>query len=517
MRKSEKIYDALSQTDDGIIASCEERYASVRKKKNGKKRALRTALIAAALAATAAVVIGTAVSSRKSPPDVIADPQTGPESTVAEPDDTGEPGLTVTEPDDTGKSDHTVTEDGTGTEPEPEQSQPVLVEDRKPFSFTASYPGLTGNHMSDHANRNGFRVAGLSDVYDKLARAMIGSGMDVVSPVNVYTALSMLAECADGESRAQILDLLGAADMGALREQSKNVWRSLYREDEYGSTVSASSVWLDSGMTVKQNCVEKLLADHYASVSAGDFSSDGYREEIKKWLSDNTRGLLDDQIRGLTFDSNTKAVLSSTLYMKATWESKFGKQKIIGTFNGTKKCGFMQSEIEDTVYFEDGFTAYRRDLGGKAGSVWFFLPDKGNSVQKIIDSGVISYINGKKSEPELCMLDLRIPEFDVCADRDITEALRSLGVTDCFGENADLTNLTDDPLTVSEIRHAARLTADTDGIEGAAYTVIIAPTAADPSGIRKVDLFFDRTFAFAVVDAFDTPVFTGVIDEGSVR
>ena len=361
-----------------------------------------------------------------------------------------------------------------------------------------------------------FRVTGLSGVYDKLAAAMINAGMDVVSPVNVYTALSMLAECADGGSRAQILGLLGAPDMETLRENGKNVWRSLYREDEFGSTVSASSLWLDSSLAVRQECVEKLVADHFASVSAGDFSSDEYKDQIRKWLSDNTRGLLDEQIRDLTFD-NARAVLSSTLYMKATWDNKFGKETVKRSFDGKKTCAFMFDKAEDRVYFEDGFTAYRRDLGGEAGAVWFFLPDEGNSAKNVIDSGVISYINGKKSDPELCILNLRIPEFDVSADSDITDTLRALGVTECFGENADLTNLTYDPLKVSEIRHAARLTADTNGIEGAAYTVIVAPTAEDPWGLREIDLFFDRPFAFAVVDAFGTPVFTGVIDSDSVK
>ena len=520
MRESEKIYDALSQTDDDMISECEKRYASAKTKNSKRKRLVRILAVAAALAALSAIVAVTLAASKR-PMPVTYDPDT--EDTVyhletTDNAQTTEPRETVTE--DTVYHPET-TDNAQTTEPretvtEKKQDQPVLIEDRKPFSYVAGLPGLTGDSMSDYQNRMGFRVTGLSGVYDRLAAAMINAGMDVVSPVNVYTALSMLAECADGGSRAQILDLLGAPDMETLRENSKNVWRSLYREDEFGSTVSASSVWLDSSLAFKQDCVEKLVADHFASVSAGDFSSDEYKAQIRKWLSDNTRGLLDEQIRDLTFD-NARAVLSSTLYMKATWENKFAKETVKRSFDGKKTCEFMSGTAEDRVYFEDGFTAYRRDLGGKAGAVWFFLPDEGNSAKNVIDSGVISYINGKKSDPELCILNLRIPEFDVSADSDITDTLRALGVTECFGENADLTNLTDDPLTVSEIRHAARLTADTKGIEGAAYTVIVAPGAADPSGLREIDLFFDRPFAFAVVDAFGTPVFTGVIDSNSVK
>ena len=46
-------------------------------------------------------------------------------------------------------------------------------------------------------------------------------GNRVYSPLNVYMALSMLAELTDGDSRQQILDLLDTEDMETLREQAR--------------------------------------------------------------------------------------------------------------------------------------------------------------------------------------------------------------------------------------------------------------------------------------------------------
>ena len=179
MRKSEKIYDALSRIDDDIISECEDRYASAKSKNSKRKRSTRIIAVAAALAALSAAVAGTFAASRRVQP-VTDDPKTDytaylPGSTDSAP--ATEPRETVTEK---------------------KQDQPVLIEDRKPFSYVAGLPELTGDSLSDYKNRMSFRVTGLSGVYDKLAAAMINAGMDVVSPVNVYTALSMLAECADG-------------------------------------------------------------------------------------------------------------------------------------------------------------------------------------------------------------------------------------------------------------------------------------------------------------------------------
>ena len=64
------------------------------------------------------------------------------------------------------------------------------------------------------------------------------------SPLNVYMALAMLAEVTDGESRQQILDLLGSNSLEDTREQAKAVWEGAYQDDGATATILASSVWL---------------------------------------------------------------------------------------------------------------------------------------------------------------------------------------------------------------------------------------------------------------------------------
>lgn len=51
------------------------------------------------------------------------------------------------------------------------------------------------------------------------AQFLSGAGEEnaVLSPVNIYMALAMLAELTDGESRAQLLDLIGAQNIEAVR------------------------------------------------------------------------------------------------------------------------------------------------------------------------------------------------------------------------------------------------------------------------------------------------------------
>ena len=75
---------------------------------------------------------------------------------------------------------------------------------------------------------------GLEDYFKRSTEQFLSGaeGENVTySPLNVYMALAMLAELTDGESRAQILSLLGAESIEELRQQANDVWNASYRDD----------------------------------------------------------------------------------------------------------------------------------------------------------------------------------------------------------------------------------------------------------------------------------------------
>ena len=69
---------------------------------------------------------------------------------------------------------------------------------------------------------------GLETYFPTAARALLSGsqGNRVCSPLNVYMALAMLAEITDGDTRQEILAVLGSDDLEDLRTQAKAVWRS---------------------------------------------------------------------------------------------------------------------------------------------------------------------------------------------------------------------------------------------------------------------------------------------------
>ena len=138
---------------------------------------------------------------------------------------------------------------------------------------------------------------GLENFFRVSAEAFL-SGSDtenlVYSPLNVYMALGMLAELTDGNSRGQILDLLGSESIEALRAQASDVWNATYRKDGAVSSILASSLWLNQDVNFHQSTLDTLADTYYASSYQGDMESEEFGKALQDWLNDQTGGLLEE-------------------------------------------------------------------------------------------------------------------------------------------------------------------------------------------------------------------------------
>ena len=90
----------------------------------------------------------------------------------------------------------------------------------------------------------------LWDFYGDSTRTFLSGAQEnrAYSPLSLYMALSMLAECASGESRGQILELMNAPDIETLRTQAGQVWNANYCDDGTLTSLLANSIWLSDDL-----------------------------------------------------------------------------------------------------------------------------------------------------------------------------------------------------------------------------------------------------------------------------
>ena len=96
----------------------------------------------------------------------------------------------------------------------------------------------------------------------------------VASPLNIYIAFAMLAETADGNTRQQILDLLGAPDIETLRQNVRTIWQSNYVDTPMVKSLLANSLWLREGDNFNEETLQILAENYLASSFRGQPGSD---------------------------------------------------------------------------------------------------------------------------------------------------------------------------------------------------------------------------------------------------
>ena len=348
-----------------------------------------------------------------------------------------------------------------------------------------------------------------------------GGGQNLVySPLNVYMALSMLCECTDGNSRAQILTLLGQSDLASVRAQASALWNANYCDDGAVTSILANSLWLSDKISFKQETMDALAKYDYASSFRGEMGSAAFDKALQDWIDQQTGGLLKEQASGLTMDQETILALASTIYFRAKWDGEFSEANTVpDTFHadsGDTACDFMRQRGTNTYYWSDRFSAVSKRLEG-SGAMWFLLPDEGVTPEELLaDEPTMDFLlsGGESAESKYLIVNLALPKFDIASDLDLADSLKSLGITDVFDPAvSDFSPMTDDTAAyLSQAKHAARVAVDEEGVTAAAYTVMmVCGTAAPPE--EEVDFVLNRPFVFAITGTDGLPLFAGIVHQ----
>ena len=359
------------------------------------------------------------------------------------------------------------------------------------------------------------------DFYKNTAAEIMGSGSEnkVYSPLNAYFALSILAETASGESRDQILKLLGADSMEALRKSANDLWQAEYKDDSTGKCLLANSLWLNDSVDFNKSTLDTVAKNYYASSYSGNMTDSGFNKQRQTWVNDQTDGLLKEAVENLKFSPETVMSLISTINFRAKWQDEFDEadtyEEVFHSVGGDSKCDFMHRENDLTVYYwGKNFSAVPMNLT-ENGTMWLILPDKGTAPEELVSNeDVMSMISDSDYKNfSSSRVDLSIPKFDISSDIDLGEKLQKLGVTDIFDFNkADFSSLTGKKgdVALSSAEHAARVTIDEKGVTAAAFTNLDYAGAGMPEG--KVDFKLDRPFMFIITGKGSMPLFVGIVN-----
>ena len=324
----------------------------------------------------------------------------------------------------------------------------------------------------------------------------------VCSPVNIYMALAMLAEITGGQSRAQLEALLGA-ETPQLRDWATEVWQNNYRGGKGSQLLLGGSIWLNEGMTFRQDCLDLLADRYYASVYQGAMGSEAFSQTYRDWMNEHTGGLLKDQIDGMELTADLALNLSATVYYTGGWSSAFDKNLTVPqTFYapaGETEVQMMKKTVESYYFWGEHFTSVLLPMD--TGRMVFLLPDEGYTPAELLRDGeALDYLisGAGQVNRKYMKVHLSVPRFDIVSKTERIGSLQELGVTDVFTCGAaDFSPITDaEGLCASTVLHGARVKVDEEKVEAAAYTAVSVPASPPPQEVEEIDFTLEYDVSY---------------------
>lgn len=338
---------------------------------------------------------------------------------------------------------------------------------------------------------------GVSLSFFNHVNAVSGADENVVtSPYSAAVCLSMLAEGAGGETRAEFDSALGGI---------------MFKAEDLGSndTVvvkSANSIWIDDNFSIRNSYADLLQKDFEAFITTQRFSDPATVKAINNWCLEHTEGKIGDMIDRLS--PGMVMVLVNALYFNAPWADAFDPELTSeDVFYGKSKSGkvAMMHRTGQYNYAQvSGAQIIQLPYEGGRYSMYVALPPAGSDLDKLIPHITEGAFNSALEMMSPKRVKLSLPKFKVETFMLLNKALQNMGIRTAFTPAADFRGIAEmGPLVLDQVKQKCYVEVAEKGTEAAAVTVAqirLTSVRVNPEDMAVMTV--DRPFVFMIADGY---------------
>lgn len=342
----------------------------------------------------------------------------------------------------------------------------------------------------------------------------------ILSPLSASMLLGMLMNGADGETLAQIREMLGFEDapIDEINDYYRQLIDVLPALDQHTLLNLANGIWVVERFPLQADFVQACKQSFDAEAkNVPTFVDDNVLADINRFAATHTNNRIKDIINRRMVDDNTVMALVNALYFKAKWQDKFqtsqtSKQTFTTLLGNQTQTDFMHRTKEMRYSEGDDYQLVELPYKGGKYCADIILPAAGTDIRTFVASMDEQRWQEMTSYMENPEVELALPKFSLKYDRRLNDDLQALGMTDAFSDiTADFSRLSNTPSYLSLVHQYTFMQVDEEGTEAAAVTVgLEVATSVGPMEFRR--FIADRPFLFIIRERdYGTILFTALI------
>ncbi|CAN5701607.1 serpin family protein [soil metagenome] len=369
------------------------------------------------------------------------------------------------------------------------------------------------------------RVPADAEAATEAARAINDFGLDlyrrlvadkdvntVISPASIAIALSMARLGARGTTADEMdavlhgllaggPDAINSLDQ-ALAARNREV-RDAHGDRQQIVLRIANAPFAQQDYGWHTEYLDALAASFGAGMRTVDYHTnpEGAREQINRWVSEQTEERIPELLGPGTIDSATRLTLVNAIYLKAPWMQPFyedaTKPAPFHRLDGSSVDVPMMSGLAYHAYAAgDGWQAVELPYAGEELAMLLILADDLAAFTGRLDGAMLASITDALANE---WVSLAMPLFETETSAELNDDLIAVGMPTAFSSGgADFSGMTDqERLFIALVAHQANITVDEKGTEAAAATAVAMAGSIPPP---PTAMSLDHPFLFVLRD-----------------
>lgn len=325
----------------------------------------------------------------------------------------------------------------------------------------------------------------------------------MISPMSVSLALAMVYNGTEGNTKAQMEQMLHKAGMTSedINQSYKDLVAALISHDPKVELSISNAIFYRNTFPVKDAFKITNQNFYNAEVEGLDFTKNTETlNKVNGWVNTKTKGKIDKIIEEVKAED--VMYLLNAIYFNGEWKYRFDtKETADRSFtkedNTVIQVPTMKIEKPFNYFNHSDFQLLEMPYGSGKYSMLIFLPQTGKKTDNVISLLNPENVNDWISKLSEQKKEVFLPKFEFKFDNSLKDELAALGMTDAFNDaKANLSGISEAAkLVITEVMHKTYIKVDERGTEAAAVTGITVGVTSMP-----VDNSFrvDHPFVFAI-------------------
>lgn len=360
-------------------------------------------------------------------------------------------------------------------------------------------------------NHNLFRI------FEKIDR--LTQGNNVISPISIFMAFSILAEGVSGVSKQEVFEFFNFDPSEVIPPQELAYLLQLFNSsNESCQLLMANSAWINQNISVSDEYIDHINQKYVAKIESVNMKDPSTKDDINNWVEVQTGGMIPEILT--LVEPTTMLMLINAVYFKGFWAEKF-EPFVVDEENEDFDGMFHSSDEEQ---FEADFmkTNDKYPYLGTEEADYVVLPYKSTPVKMVLvlpKGGYDPYFGLDLEEVvqvtkvgSTCKVNLTMPKFKMRTRTNLRDILAGLGCSKIFdpNQNEDFKDIFEGEGYISKMIHEAVIEVDEEGTTAAGVTVVEFKTRSLEI-VEEVKVLVNRPFSFFLVDSVSSLIlFAGV-------